>query len=132
MVTITKVPKKKNHKSNGHKGVQIKKVKKVKTVVAPVMTMTMTKKNASEFGETLVKELKKQLPFEIVSENMSTVGASIGFTKNLGDYESLKVQVSLFRKADPKDEEKQFKDTFKRVEEWIDEITADIEKDISG
>lgn len=154
MVTITKVPKEENaklgwygpqieivkktkgkkkiHKSNGHKskGVKIKKVKKV--AVAPVMTMTMSKSHASEFGETLVKELKKQLPIEMVSDNMSTVGASIGFTKNLGNYESIKIQVSLFRKAEPKDEEKQFKDSYKRVEEWIDEITAEINEDISG
>lgn len=63
-----------------------------------------------------------------VDKPMANVGVKLGTTKNLGDYESLRVDVSLFMpsETDKKSLEKTFKKTFKWVDNKLDKIMEDV------
>lgn len=63
-----------------------------------------------------------------ITEPMANVGVKLGTTKNLGDYESLRVDVSLFMpsKTDEKSLKKTFKKTFKWVDDKLDSIMSDV------
>jgi hypothetical protein len=64
----------------------------------------------------------------IVDKPMANVGVKLGTTKNLGNYESLRVDVSLFYPCDPnkKDMDKAFKKAFK----WVDKKLSGIMEDV--
>lgn len=49
---------------------------------------------------------------------MANVGVKVGMTKNLGNYESLRVDVSLYMPCDPDDQS--MHDTFDLVQNWCD------------
>jgi hypothetical protein len=62
----------------------------------------------------------------IVTEPMANVGVKLGTTKNLGDYNSLRVDVSLFMpsETDKKSLNKTFKKCFKWCDAKLDEIVS--------
>lgn len=64
----------------------------------------------------------------IVDENMANVGVKVGTTKNLGDYNSLRVDVSLYMpsKTDKKSLDKTFKRCFKWCDTKLDKIMDDL------
>lgn len=64
----------------------------------------------------------------IVDKPMANVGVKLGTTKNLGNYESLRVDVSLFYPCEPnkKDMDKAFKKAFK----WVDKKLSGIMEDV--
>lgn len=64
----------------------------------------------------------------IVDKPMANVGVKLGTTKNLGNYESLRVDVSLFYPCEPnkKDMDKTFKKAFK----WVDKKLSGIMEDV--
>lgn len=64
----------------------------------------------------------------VVDKPMANVGVKLGTTKNLGDYESLRVDVSLFipSETDKKSLNKTFKKAFKWVDEKLDGIMEDV------
>jgi len=55
----------------------------------------------------------------IVDKPMANVGVKLGTTKNLGDYNSLRVDVSLFMPSDT--DKKSLNKTFKRCFKWCDD-----------
>ncbi len=60
----------------------------------------------------------------VVDKPMANVGVKLGKTVNLGDYESLRVDVSLFMPADI--DKKSLNKTFKRCLKWCDNKMTDI------
>ena len=64
----------------------------------------------------------------IVYETMARGGVKVGTTKNLGDYNSLRVDVSLFMpsKTDKKSLNKTFNKCFKWCDTKLDDIMADV------
>lgn len=98
------------------------------------MTINIVKKQAigkvetlDKHGNVLTTEEEVVAEFE-ESEPMANVGVKLGTTKNLGDYESLRVDVSLFMpsKTDKKSIDKTFKKTFKWVDTKLDSIMGDL------
>lgn len=53
-----------------------------------------------------------------VDKPMANIGVKLGTTKNLGNYESLRVDVSLFYPCEPK--KKAMDKTYKKVFNWVD------------
>jgi len=79
------------------------------------------------------KDGKEQETFEVVDEvivdkPMANVGVKLGTTKNLGDYESLRVDVSLYMPSDTdkKSLNKVFKKCFKWCDNKLDKIMDDV------
>jgi len=75
----------------------------------------------------------KQESVEVVEEfetdePMANVGMKLGHTKNLGDYESVRVDVSLYMPS--KTDKKSLDKTFKKVFKWCDKKLADIVGDL--
>lgn len=62
----------------------------------------------------------------VVDKPMANVGVKLGTTKNLGDYESLRVDVSLFMPSDV--DKKSLNKTFKKCFKWCDNKLAEIIK----
>jgi len=62
-----------------------------------------------------------------VDKPMANIGVKLGTTKNLGNYESLRVDVSLFYPCEPKKKamEKAYKKVFAWVDNKLDEIMSD-------
>lgn len=85
------------------------KIIKKQQIVATVVT---TDKNGVEHEETEV------LGEVIVDKPMANVGVKLGTTKNLGDYNSLRVDVTLFMPSET--DKKSIDKTFKKVYKWVD------------
>ena len=64
----------------------------------------------------------------IVDEPMANVGVKVGTTKNLGDYNSLRVDVSLFLPS--KTSKKELNKTFKKCFDWCDDKLDKIMDDV--
>lgn len=62
-------------------------------------------------------ETEEVLAHEVSQEAMATVGLSLGYTKNLGNYESAKVSVSLHLPCEPV--EARIDMAFGIVEHWV-------------
>lgn len=64
----------------------------------------------------------------IVDEPMANVGVKVGTTKNLGDYNSLRVDVSLYMpsKTDKKSLNKTFKKCFNWCDDKLDSVLDDL------
>lgn len=64
----------------------------------------------------------------VVDKPMANVGVKLGTTKNLGNYESLRVDVSLFYPCEPNKDamDKAFKKAFK----WVDKKLSGIMEDV--
>ena len=100
------------------------------------MAVTVVKKKEQIKGkvETLdnegnVIDTQEEVLGEIeIEEPMANVGVKLGTTKNLGDYNSLRVDVSLFMpsKTDKKSLEKTYKKVFKWVDNKLDKIMDDV------
>jgi len=87
------------------------------------MALTITQKNP-------IGQVKIQLPdgkvqehienmAEVISEKpMANVGMKVGVTKNLGNYESVRIDVSLYLPCDPEDQK--INDTFDTISNWVD------------
>jgi len=64
----------------------------------------------------------------IVDKPMANVGVKVGTTKNLGDYNSLRVDVSLFMPSDV--DKKSLNKTFKKCFKWCDDKLDSIMDDV--
>ncbi len=64
----------------------------------------------------------------IVDKPMANVGVKVGTTKNLGDYNSLRVDVSLFIPSDT--DKKSLNKTFKKCFKWCDDKLDSIMDDV--
>ena len=90
------------------------------------MPVTITKKQVVGKVETLdkdgeVAETEEHVLGEMVVSDdkpMANVGVKLGTTKNLGDYNSLRVDVSLFMPSDT--DKKSLNKTFKKCFKWCD------------
>lgn len=66
---------------------------------------------------------------EVVSERpMANVGVSLAHTKNLGNYESVKVQVSLHIPCEDNEIDK----SFEYVKDWVDTKIANVVTEIEN
>ncbi len=98
------------------------------------MTVTIVKKQIVGKVEKIDKDGEVEDTEEIVlgemvvsdDKPMANVGVKLGTTKNLGDYNSLRVDVSLFMpaKTDKKSLNKTFKKCFKWCDNKLDEIVS--------
>lgn len=118
MVNFTTRAKKKVTKKKTAKKSKTKK--STKTIERPVMNASVQKKHR---GETL-DEANKDILLKpiVVIDNMATVGVVIGATKNMKDFESLKINVSLHMRCLDKDIEDKVKFISKKVGKWINQI----------
>ena len=90
------------------------------------MTVTITKKKIVGKVDTIDKDGEVTDTEEIVLGDMvvsddtpmANVGVKLGTTKNLGDYNSLRVDVSLFMPSET--DKKSLNKTFKRCFKWCD------------
>lgn len=90
------------------------------------MTVTIVKKKIVGKVEKIGKDGEVEDTEEIevgemvVSDDkpMANVGVKVGTTKNLGDYNSLRVDVSLFMPSET--DKKSLNKTFKRCFKWCD------------
>lgn len=64
----------------------------------------------------------------LVNDPHATVGVSVGITKNLGNYESVKVTVSVFIPCAVDAEE--INETYEQAKDWVDEKIASISQEI--
>ena len=64
----------------------------------------------------------------IVDKPMANVGLKVGMTTNLGDYESLRVDVSLFMPSET--DKKSLDATYKKVDKWIEKKMKKIKKEL--
>lgn len=68
---------------------------------------------------------------EVASDRpMANVGYQISFTKNLGNYESTKVTVTLHMPCPPTAQD--IDETFARIEKWVDGRMGEITQKMSG
>ena len=65
-----------------------------------------------------VQEKEFKMGEVLSTEAMANVGVAVGMTKNLGNYESVKVQISLHMPCAPDSEV--IDQTFAFIEEWVD------------
>lgn len=91
-----------------------------KQAVGKVETLDQ-KGNVIDTQEEVVEEFEE-------TEPMANVGVKLGTTKNLGDYESLRVDVSLFMPS--KTDKKSLNKTFKKVFKWVDDKLDGIMEDV--
>ena len=91
------------------------KVIEKKQVIA---TITMTDEDGNE------EESFEMVDEVIVDKQMANVGVKVGTTKNMGDYNSLRVDVSLFMPSDT--DKKSLNKTFKKCFKWVDDKLDDI------
>lgn len=90
------------------------------------MTVTITKKQVVGKVEKIAKdgsvESTEEIPLGevVVSDDipMANVGVKLGKTINLGDFESLRVDVSLFMPSET--DNKSLNKTFKKALKWCD------------
>ncbi|UOX39968.1 hypothetical protein [Vibrio phage V-YDF132] len=81
--------------------------------------------------ETLVheKEIPVSMPEKEFTQPTANVGYSAGITKNLGDFNSMKIQVSLHMPCYVHEVEPTFDFTRKFVDDKINEVLEDYETD---
>ena len=81
-------------------------------------------------NEGNVIDTQEEVVAEIETDDkpMANVGVKLGTTKNLGDYESLRVDVSLFMPCEPK--KKAINKTFDKCFAWVDDKLDSIMKDV--
>jgi len=97
----------------------------LKMVKGHVAVGTVEKQYSSGGTESISEKVA-----EVVSEQATcNVGVSMAFTKNLGNYESLKVSVSLFMPCIPTPEE--IEDTYEEVKGWVDGKISAIQSEVS-
>lgn len=87
----------------------VKIIKKEKVIGTVVTT-------DKDGNETETSEVVDEI---IVDKPMANVGVKVGTTKNLGDYNSLRVDVSLFMPSDT--DKKSLNKTFKKCFKWCDD-----------
>lgn len=110
-------------------GIVIKKnLKKAKpsTKVQHVPTAQVTK--AYKDGSVVEEQIPLGAPYEVEDANKANVGLALGLTKNLGNYESLKVTVSLFLPCAPVPEE--IEETYAEIKGWVDAKIEDLNEEI--
>lgn len=78
-----------------------------------VATITKAHKDGS------LEETKEVIKGQMFDGPTANVGMSIALTKNLGNYESLKITVSLSMPSNP--DEASISNTFTEVKSWVDE-----------
>lgn len=95
------------------------------TLKANVAVGTVTK----QFKDGSSTEEKETVKTTLLPEPHATVGLSIGVTRNLGNYESVKLTVSLFMPCtlDPEDIDA----TYMEVKGWVDTRVEHINEEIS-
>ena len=67
-----------------------------------------------------------------VTEPMANVGLKMGETMNIGDFESVRVDVSLFYPSETQEVEKTFRKVKKIVERQLSETITEIEDEIGN
>ena len=75
-----------------------------------------------------VEETAEVVEEFIVDKPMANVGLKVGLTANLGDYESLRVDVSLFMPSET--DKKSLDKTFKKVDKWVEKKMQKIKKEM--
>lgn len=88
----------------------IKIIPKKKELVEVVGEVQVQHKNKAQ------KEKKIKVKEQVVEGQMANVGVSLAYTKNMGNYESCKVTVSLFMPS----KETEIDKTFESVKTWVD------------
>ena len=68
-------------------------------------------------------------PVKMLQEPHATVGVTIGVTRNLGNFESVKVTVSLFMPS--VNTEEALTDTYNEVKGWVDNRVEHLNQEIS-
>ena len=82
---------------------------------------TVSKKVTHKSGAEVVKETENTDKFYVGDEvNPAYVGVTVGYTKNLGNYESVKVNVSISVPVKPKESE--IRKSFDNVSELCEEL----------
>lgn len=100
-------------------GVSVKK-KELKQAVATVETKH--KDGSTESTQEVLGE-------QVFDSPPANVGLSIGVTRNLGNYESVKFTVSLYMPCIP--EESEINQTFDEVKAWVDTKIEQINQEIT-
>lgn len=97
-------------------------------LVQPTAHVTKQKK-----GDAHTQEAQEPVGGPVAYEQPTcNVGARMGMTKNLGNFESLRVEVSLFMPCYPHE----LDDVYKFTKEWVDsrieEIMTEVNQEIGG
>lgn len=79
---------------------------------------------------SIVTKHEQVAPPTIVTPSMANVGMKLGTTINTGNYESVRVDVSLFMPSETSAE--QLNDTFEAVSQWVDDKLAKMVEEIRG
>ena len=119
---------------NTPKKVKLTKPKKPKVVTAKtdltgnLEVNTVTGKVAVKHADGSETETSIPIKEVVISKPMVNVGMSAQHTKNLGNYESAKISISLFVPCDAIELE----DTFSFVKDWVNGKMLDVIQEIGG
>lgn len=105
-------------------GIQIKKHEQTK-VQGKVAVGTVTK----EHKDGSVEQSKEEVAEIISDKPMANVGVSIGLTRNLGNYESIKFTVSLYLPCINTPEE--VNQAYEEAKGWVDAKVEQIDKEVT-
>jgi len=75
-----------------------------------------------------VTETEEVVDEIVVDKPMANVGLKVGMTKNMGDFNSLRVDVSLFLPSEL--DKKSLDRTFKRADKWCEKKMKNIQKEL--
>ena len=108
---------------------KVKEKLKVTGKVSKAKVSKTLKKAGQEMAET---HEDVELGEIVYTQPTCNVGFAMGFTKNLGNYESMRVDVSLHIPCYPDE----IGEIFEKAKQWVDdkltETKAEIEKDLNG
>jgi len=94
-----------------------------KKIVEPTATVAVAHKDGTVEEESLTP-----LPTVVVEEQHAVVGVTMGVTRNLGNYESLKITVHL--SVPCTNSEESINVAYDTAKQWVDSKVAEINKDI--
>lgn len=83
-----------------------------------IIKVTGNGSTSSQIKGQEIKETKETVGEVLVSQEVANVGLTVAFTKNLGDYNSAKIQVSLHLPCEP--EPDVINAAFEQITEWCD------------
>jgi hypothetical protein len=90
-----------------------------------------TSKTTSSKGKPIAEEQEQEDVAELqVTEAHAMVGVDMSFTKNLGDYNSARVSVSISVPSEPADIEETFEFAKQWAEEKLSEMVAELPDEV--
>lgn len=92
-------------------------------------TITIEKKTGKD-TPPVVSEKKVEMPAKMFDSPPATVGLKCGVTKNQGNFESIRIDVSLFLPCVPNPEDVEA--TFEEVKDWVDTKLNSIVEEIDS